>query len=152
MRAFILSAAAAIFLMTAPLQAADGPAAEPWTFVGYTKYRDAVYLDSSRLTKRSPDESLAVCRIAPSGKSRYTRQVQAEIRKAKKSSAGFRYLEISAGIDCRNKAIRFVGVRYFTADGRLLHANEEPDAPWKPVAAGSLWDSLRGSVCGKESP
>jgi len=59
-------------------------------------------------------------------------------------------VEISAGIQCRNKAIRFVGAKYFTADGRLLHSNEEPTARWSPIASGSLWDSLRGNVCGRE--
>ncbi|MDX9823289.1 MAG: hypothetical protein RBT20_15265 [Syntrophales bacterium] len=144
-----LAAAVAIFAMTALLHAADRPAGKSWTFVGFTKYRDAVYLDPDRLARKSPEEFLAVCRIAPSAKSRYLRQIQTEFRKVKKSSAGFRYVEISAGIQCRNKTIRFVGVKYFTADGRLLHSHEEPGAPWSPIASGSLWDSLRGSVCGK---
>ncbi len=149
-RVFFAATVVIFLLMASLLHAADGPAGPSWTFVGYTKYRDPIYLDTSRLTKESPQESLAICRITPSAKSRFLRQIQGELRKAKIPSAGFRYMEISAGIDCGKKVIRFPAVKYFTADGRLLHSDEDPGARWTPIAPGSRWDSLRGNVCGKE--
>jgi len=140
----------AILQAAVPLPAAGGPEGTSWVFVGFTKYRDAVYLDESRLVRKSAESVAAVCRIAPSQKSRYFKQVLAELRKAKKSSTGFRYVEILSEVGCRENALRFLGVTYFSIHGEILHAKQEPAAPWTPVQPGSLWDALRKNACGRK--
>ncbi len=125
-------------------QAGEG---ERWTLLGFTKYRDAVFIDKNS-TDASSGRIKSLAKIAPSEKSAYGREVRRDLKRSGKNATAFKYVEIQSETDCRDGRMRFLQIRYFTRDGKVLHSVSYPDPKWKDVQSGTLWDKLRKAVCG----
>ncbi len=150
MRPLCRLAALAVFLLIVALFSSPSCAAGSgrWELIGFTKYRDALFLDRSSLTRDAGGKAAAEVKIAPSRKSKYFREIRADLRRAGKSDRGFKYALIRSEVDCPAAKIRHVRISYHRKDGKMIHSAGNPDAGWKPVEPGSLWDSLRNAVCG----
>lgn len=119
----------------------------PWSFVGFTRYRDALYLDKSRLT-RSPDGKVLVSAlIKPAAGSLFRNNIQREIPTYHKSLENFQYLVLVVEFNCPEERMRFLVVQFRDASDQNLHTATDAQAPWKPIKPGSLWKDLAGTVC-----
>jgi hypothetical protein len=118
-----------------------------WVFMGFTKYRDALYIEMNSVYYPSHTIAGAWSLIAPSIKSKYLQEVKRELKKAKISSSGFKYAEILNEIDCTNNKIRYLQIVYFDKEGETIHSATASDVEWKTISPGSLWDTLRKTVC-----
>ena len=122
---FFIFLIAAFFLGANPVNAQGGK--EQWIFMGFTKYRDALYMERESIFRASPDIAWVWSLIAPSEKSKYRKEIKEELRKLKKSSKGLTYSEILNEIDCRGSRIRFLQIIYFDAQGSIIHSVASPD-------------------------
>lgn len=118
-----------------------------WSFVGFTKYRDALFIDKTRLSRTSPGKALVSARIEPAAKSLFRKNIKREIPQYKNSSKSFKYLVLEMELSCRSHRMRFPEIQFFSEAGKLLHTAADPEAPWKPVRPGSLWKDLEDAVC-----
>jgi hypothetical protein len=118
-----------------------------WSFVGFTKYRDALFIDKAHLNRPSPGQVLVSARIEPSAKSLFRKNIKREIPQYKNASKSFKYLVLEMELSCRSHRMRFLKIQFFSATGKILHTAADPEAPWKPVRSGSLWKDLEGAVC-----
>jgi hypothetical protein len=120
-----------------------------WVFVGFTKYRDAVFMDINRVS-HLPDQCTQVwSRITPSTQNKYFRQIQKDLKNAGKDYGEFKYIETLNEVDCQNNQIRYVKVIYYDKSRSAIHATRDENPGWKPIHPGSLWDALQGAVCRK---
>jgi hypothetical protein len=118
-----------------------------WSFVGFTKYRDALFIDKSRLSHSSPGKVLVSARIEPAPKSLFRKNIRREIPQYKNALKNFKYLVLEIEMSCTEHRMRIPKVEFFSATGQIMHAAADPDAPWKLVRSGSLWKDLEGAVC-----
>lgn len=118
-----------------------------WSFVGFTKYRDALFIDKDRLSRPSPGKVLVSARIAPSAKSLFRKNIRREIPQYNNSLKNFKYLVLEMELSCRSHQMRFLNIQFLTEAGKVMHAIANPTAPWKPVKPGSLWKDLESAVC-----
>lgn len=121
-----------------------------WVFVGFTKYRDALFIDMNRMTSEADLRVQVWSRITPAEHSRYYKQIRRDLKKVNKTPREFRYLETLNEINCTNRQIRYLKVIYFRPDGSVIHATRDDRLSWKSVHSGSLWDSLQTAVCRKQ--
>ncbi|MFB3925998.1 MAG: surface-adhesin E family protein [Syntrophales bacterium] len=137
------------FVFTGSAAFSSGADPSRWKLVGFTKYRDALFLDRESLERLPGDTLKATVKISPSPKSKFLRQLRKEL-KARGKSAGFLgHVEYSMEIDCRANAMRFIHAAYYRKDGKLIYERDYTADGWKPVTAGSLWDMLHESACSK---
>lgn len=122
---------------------------EKWGFMGFTKYRDALYIETNSITHSSQNIYWVWSLMAPSEKSRYLQQVKNELQKSNKSTDGLKYIEVLNQIDCTNKRIRYMRILYLTKEGKMIHSAEATDQEWKAIYPGSLWHAIQNNVCGK---
>ena len=120
-----------------------------WVFVGFTKYRDALFIDMSRLACETDQRPQVWSRITPAERSKYYKQIRRDLSKVNINPQEFRYLEVLNEIDCRNRRIRYLKIIYFRPDGRVIHDTRDDGPVWKSVYSGSLWDNLLTTVCQK---
>jgi hypothetical protein len=118
-----------------------------WVFVGFTKYRDALFIDMNRLSREADQQAQVWSRITPAERSKYYKQIQRDLKKVNEAPREFRYLETLNEINCTNRQIRYLKVLYFRPDGSVIHATRDDRPSWKSVHSGSLWDSLLAAVC-----
>jgi len=120
-----------------------------WTFIGFTKYRDALYLYIDKDSISSPSHGVVSTwsKIAPSEKSKFFQQIKRELRKSNKSARGFHYTEILSEIDCIKNRIRHMRIVYIKKDGLTIHNSYNTDPEWKTIYVGSLWQNLQSAVC-----
>ena len=78
---FFIFFIAASFLGANPVYAQAGK--EQWIFVGFTKYRDALYMEKESVSRPSPDIAWVWSLIAPSEKSKYRQGDKRRIKKVK---------------------------------------------------------------------
>lgn len=130
-----------------PSRADAGTAEANWVFVGFTKYRDALFIDMNRLTREADQRAQVWSRITPAERSKYYRQIRWDLKKINKMSPEFRYVETLNETNCRSRQIRYLEVIYFNRDGQVIHATRDDRPSWRSVHSGSLWDSLLGNVC-----
>jgi len=142
---FIISFIVTFFLGATPACAQAGK--EQWIFVGFTKYRDALYMEKNSVSYPSPEIARVWSLIAPSEKSKYREEVKGELKKLKKSAKGLKYTEILNEIECRGNKIRFLQIFYFNAEGSIIHSAPSADQEWKIIYSGSLWQNMQSSVC-----
>lgn len=128
-----------------PIYAEAGEA--NWVFMGFTKYRDALYIEMNSVYYPSHTVAGVWSLIAPSKKSKYLQEVKRELKNVKKSAGGFKYSEILNEIDCTNNRIRYLQIVYFNKEGETIHSATTSDGEWKTISSGSLWDTLRKAVC-----
>jgi len=144
---FIISFIAAYFLGATP--ACAQTAKEQWILVGFTKYRDALYMEKNSVSYPSPEITRVWSLIAPSEKSKYREAVKGELKKLKKSAKGLKFIEILNEIECRGDKIRFLHIFYFNAEGSIIHSAPSADQEWKTIYSGSLWQYMQSAVCKK---
>jgi hypothetical protein len=142
---FLIFFVAVFFLGASPVYTQGGK--EQWIFVGFTKYRDALYIEKKSVSHSSPDIAWVWSLIAPSKKSKYRQEVKGELRKLKKSAKGLKYTEILNEIDCRGNRIRFLQIVHFNAEGSIIHSAASADQEWKIIYPGSLWQNMQSAVC-----
>jgi hypothetical protein len=121
-----------------------------WVFVGFTKYRDALFIDMNRLTREDDQRAQVWSRITPAERSKYYIQIQRDLKKVNKTFREFKYLETLNEMNCRSRQIRYLKVIYFGREGQVIHATRDDSPSWRSVYAGSLWDSLLGNVCNEK--
>ena len=121
---------------------------EKWTFMGFTKYRDALYIEMNSISHPFPNIVWVWSFIAPSEKSKYLQQIKKEVEKSKKSTGGLKSTEILNEIDCAKNRIRYGQIVYLTIGGTIIHSADNPDSEWKDIYPGSLWQNMRNAVCG----
>ncbi|MCX5827212.1 MAG: hypothetical protein NTV58_04325 [Deltaproteobacteria bacterium] len=119
----------------------------PWSFIGFTKYRDAIFIDKTRMSRPSTGKVLVSARIEPSAKSLFRRNIKREIPQYKKSLKNFKYLIMEVELACPEDRMRFREIQLFDKEDKVLHTATDPEAPWKPVKPGSLWKDLERAVC-----
>jgi hypothetical protein len=139
---FIIGAS---FMGANPVYAQGGK--EQWILVGFTKYRDALYIEKKSIARPSPDNVWVWSLIAPSEKSRYRQEVKGELKKLKISAKGLKHTEILNEIECRGNRIRFLQIVYFTAEGSIIHSAASADQEWKIIYPGSLWQNIQSAAC-----
>jgi hypothetical protein len=142
---FLIFFIALYFLGTNPVCAQGGK--EQWIFVGFTKYRDALYMEKKSVSRPSPDIAWVWSLIAPSEKSKYRKEIKEDLRKLKKSAKELKYTEILNEIDCRGSRIRFLQIVHFNAQGSTIHSAASSDQEWKIIYPGSLWQTMQSTVC-----
>ena len=120
---------------------------EQWIFVGFTKYRDALYIEKKSVSYPSPDIARVWSMIAPSEKSKYREEVKGELKKLRKLAKGLKYAEILNEIDCRGGKIRFLQILYLNAQGSIIHAAASADYEWKIIYSGSLLQKIQSTAC-----
>jgi hypothetical protein len=135
----------ASFLGAVPACAQAGK--EQWIFVGFTKYRDALYIENNSVSYPSPDIARVWSMIAPSEKSKYREEVKGELKKLKQSAKGLKYTEILNEIECRGNRIRFLQIVHLTAEGAIIHSAASADYEWKMINSGSLWQHMQSAAC-----
>jgi hypothetical protein len=118
-----------------------------WNFVGFTKYRDALFIDKARLSRPSAGKVLVSARIEPAVKSLFRRNIKQEVPQYKKSLKNFKYLVMEIEINCPEDQMRIRKLQFFTEAGKVMHTAANPEAPWKPVKSGNLWKDLEDAVC-----
>jgi hypothetical protein len=142
---FLIFFIALYFLGTNPVCAQGGK--EQWVFVGFTKYRDALYMEKKSVSRPSPDIAWVWSLIAPSEKSKYREEVKKDLKKLRKSAKGLKYTEILNEIDCRGSRIRFLQIVHFNTQGAIIHSAASSDQEWKIIYPGSLWQNMQSTAC-----
>lgn len=133
-----------------PCRADTGTTGEKWVLAGFTKYRDALFIDMKRLACGTDQRAQVWSRITPAEQSRYLKQIRRDLSKINKKPMEFKYLEVLNEIDCRNRQIRYLKVIYFRPDGGVIHATHDNAPAWKSIRSGSLWDGLSTIACQKQ--
>lgn len=136
-----------LLVVLIPLKVGAESTEAKWAFVGFTKYRDALFIDMHRLTGEADQRRQVWSRITPAEHSGYLKHIRRNLTRIGKNTSEFRYLEIFNEIDCRQRRIRYSKSVYFRRDGHVIHAVHDDAPVWKTVHAGSLWDGLLTTVC-----
>lgn len=118
-----------------------------WRLVGYTKYRDAVFMDTARLSSSPNGISTAWIKIAPSGKSKYRRLINEYLVLVTQQSPAFKSIEILYDIHCRDQLIRFKKFVYLDTDGNMIYEASENRPQWLRISHGSVWHPLWKTSC-----
>lgn len=119
----------------------------PWSFVGFTRYRDALFIDKARLSRPSAGKVLVTARIEPSAKSLFRGNIKREVPQYSNSLKDFKYLVLEIELACPEDRMRFLKIQFIDANDKVMHSSADPEAPWKPVKTVSLWKDLEGAVC-----
>ncbi len=134
------------FLLQLFFMAVPEARSEKWQFIGFTKYRDPLYVDLDRTAPKG-DILSAWMRITLAEHSLFRGQVTQDLQRVGKSAQLVKYLEMNKEIDCRNSRIRHGKLTYYDYQDRILASTGNPKALWKPIVAGSLWPGLQKAVC-----
>ena len=138
-----------IFFLSMAMPAWSGAQGAKWELVGFTKYRDAVFVDMNRVSPLPDQRSRVWSRITPAARSRYFRQIRDDLKAAGKAYREFSFIETLNEVDCQGSQIRYWKVIYYTHSGLVIHATRDENPQWKPVRPGSLWEVLKESACRK---
>ncbi|HUH67129.1 MAG TPA: surface-adhesin E family protein [Syntrophales bacterium] len=141
----LLFFACSLFVATTVVHAEGGK--EEWTLAGFTKYRDALFIEKKSISYPSADLARVWSLVAPSEKSKYRNEVKSELRELKKSIKGYRYTEVLNEIDCKGSRIRFLQIAHLTETGYIIHSAFSSDQEWKTIYPGSLWQNIQKTVC-----
>ena len=120
-----------------------------WRITGYTKYRDAVFADISRLASPTPDTKSIWVKLAPANRSQYLRLINEYLQTVNKSDKGFRSIEILCEINCTSHLIRFTKFVYFDNTGNILHEVDETNPGWLLILQGNIWYNVEKEACGE---
>ncbi|MDQ5984472.1 MAG: hypothetical protein CSYNP_00167 [Syntrophus sp. SKADARSKE-3] len=118
-----------------------------WQFIGFTRYRDPLYLDLERTTILPNGVLSAWTRITPADNSLFRVQLRPELHRAHKTAKDVKYLEMNKEIQCTGNQIRHLKLIYYDHRDRVLAFSGNSKAPWKPILEGSLWPDLQKAVC-----
>lgn len=118
-----------------------------WRITGYTKYRDAVFTDTSRLRTSAPEITEAWIKITPAQKSKYRQYIREYLAAVRKNDNEFHSIEFLSEINCSRHLIRFTKFVYFNRSGKIIHQASEADLKWYAVEQGSVWYSVAKEIC-----
>ena len=138
-----------VFLLVGTLPAWVEAQNAKWVFVGFTKYRDAVFMDMNRVSHLPDQRTQVWSRMTPSAQSKYFRQIQKDLKNAGKDDGEFKYIEILNEVDCQNNQLSDFKVIYYDKSRLAIHATRDGNPRWKPIHPGCLWDALQEGVCRK---
>lgn len=146
---YLLGALTSVFIVLAAT-AADGAGETDKNhlrFVGFTRYRDAFYVDTLK-TKLTQHAVMSVWTwVKPAPKSILRSRLKREFRMAGHTVAALSHIEQLKEVDCRSDRIRHLKTSYYDEKGRLLFEKHYRHAAWQLIRPGSLWEALRRVVC-----
>ena len=134
-------------IIPAPLSAEKMTA--NWRITGYTKYRDAVFADISRLAAPTPETKSIWVKLAPSNRSQYSRLINEYLQTVNKSDKGFSSIEILCEINCASHLIRFTKFMYLNNSGNIIHEVDENNLGWFLILQGNVWYNVEKEACGE---
>lgn len=122
-----------------------------WQLTGYTKYRDAVFVDRARISSPSPGITAAWIKIAPSKRSPYLQSINEYLRKVRKEEKGFKSIEILCEMSCSTHLIRFTQFVYLDKDRNIIHEAYETGKQRYLIHEGSIWYPVEKEACLKRN-
>jgi hypothetical protein len=144
----IAVAVSSLLLITAHIAVAE-QSAGPWRLTGFTKYRDGLFADTSRLSRPSPETAMIWVRLAPSVRSKYLKMINDYLVSVKKSGRGFKFIEIQCEFNCPANRLRFLKFVYLDKTGKTIHAVDESSPSWFYIPPGNLWGNVEKLACEK---
>jgi hypothetical protein len=148
-RSCVIRTVMGILLLAATAAFAEQPAGQ-WRLTGFTKYRDGLFADMSRLSHPSPETARIWVRIAPSARSKYLQSINDYLNSAGKAGRGFKFIEILCEFNCTEDKVRFLSFAYLDKSGRAIHAADEPGPSWFYIPPGNLWGNVEKAACEKQ--
>lgn len=118
-----------------------------WRLTGYTKYRDAVFVDLARLSSPVPGITAIWIKIAPSTKSKYSQFIREYLDTVQKRNKGFKSIEILCEINCNGHLIRFTRFVYLDNNRKVIHEAHETRPGWLSINQGSVWYPIEKEAC-----
>jgi hypothetical protein len=118
-----------------------------WKLTGYTKYRDAIFADMTRLSAPASGITAVWVKIAPSPKSKYRKLIHEYLDVIRKWNPDFKSIEILCEINCSGHLIRFTKYVYLDANRRVIHESFETRPEWMRIIQGGIWYPLRKAAC-----
>jgi hypothetical protein len=118
-----------------------------WKLVGFTKYRDALFMDSDS-TYPSADHMVTVwTAVTPAKKSPFLRKIKEILNNRQKPAATFKSVVSLYQIDCKNNRYSVLHVIYYDTKGAIIHSDQYSQLEMQPIEPGSLWYGLQKAVC-----
>lgn len=145
-----IAAVAAMVLLLLSSTAAAQDSSSPWRLTGFTKHRDGLFVDMSRVSFPSPGIARVWVKLNPSAKSRYLASINEYLERINMSGRGFKTIEIQCELDCSKDRIRFLRFAYFDKIGNMFHAADQDKPAWLIVPPGNLWGTVIKEVCPKK--
>ena len=118
-----------------------------WHLTGYTKYRDAIFADTARLSSHAPDATAVWIKIAPSPRSKYLTFINDYLESVSKHDRGFKSIEILCEINCSRHLIRFTRFVYLDNHRNIIHDASETDMTWLQINRGGIWYPVEKEAC-----
>jgi hypothetical protein len=118
-----------------------------WKLTGYTKYRDAVFADMSRLSSSVPGVTAVWLKIAPSKRSKYLHAVNEYLESVNKNDPGFRSVEILCEVHCTGHLIRFMKFVYMDGNRNIIWKTYEAGPVWMQINQGGIWHPVEKAAC-----
>jgi hypothetical protein len=125
---------------------------DTWRITGYTKYRDAVFADISRITTNATGTKFIWVKIAPANKSQYFLMINEYLQTVNKSDRGFRSIEILCEIYCQRHLIRFTKFVYCDNAKNIIHEVDETNLGWLSILQGNIWYNVEKETCLERKP
>ena len=122
---------------------------DKWRITGYTKYRDGVFADISRIASPTPETKSIWVKLAPSNRSPYLRTINEYLQTVNKSDKGFKSIEILCEINCATHLIRFTKYVYFDNTGNIIHEVDDTNPGWFLIWQGNIWFYVEKVACGE---
>ena len=133
--------------LTVPSQIIAEKMTDNWKLTGYTKYRDAVFADMSRLSSPAPGITAIWIKIAPSTRSKYLQFINQYLTTVNKNGRGFKSIEILCEIDCSSHLIRFTKFSYLDENRKIIHGVHEARPGWMQIIQGGIWHPVEKVAC-----
>jgi len=143
----IFFAVCLFLIIPAPLSAEK--MTDKWRITGYTKYRDGVFADISRIASPTPETKSIWVKLAPANRSQYLRIINEYLQAVNKSDKGFKSIEILCEINCASHLIRFTKFVYFDHTGNIIHEADDNNPGWFLIQQGNIWYYVEKEACGE---
>lgn len=121
-----------------------------WILAGFTKYRDALFMDSDSIYPSAGNMVTVWTAIAPSKKSPLRRQIKEILTSRQKPAERFTSVVALYQIDCKRNQYGTLNVIYYDTQRAILHSIQYSQLYMQPIESGSLWYSLQRKVCSGE--
>ena len=120
-----------------------------WRITGYTKYRDAIFADISRIASPTAETKSIWVKLAPSNRSQYLRMINEYLQTVNKKDKGFNSIEILCEINCANHLIRFTKFVYLDNTRNIIHEADAINTMWLLILQGNIWYNVEKETCGE---
>jgi len=118
-----------------------------WVLVGFTKYRDAFFMDSDSIYPSAGNMVTVWTAITPAKKSPFLRQIKEILSSRQKPAERFKSVVSLYQIDCKNNRYGTLIVIYYDTKGEIIHSIRYSQLNMQQIEPGSLWHSLQKAVC-----